>query len=192
MNVRSWQRPCCQTCRHTAGADARCRQFPARVVATLQRPARASRVQPQSGRWDRRPTISRSTVASLLATGLNAKSVDDLAFDKMAVDDLVNVVCIDVRVPNAFGINDNTRTFLAPIKAPGLVDSDLSGALQIERLNARFCVLLHLLCIMVGATRRTVFALVQTEENVTLVIAHVQIIKRRTKRGASQSWVTVH
>jgi hypothetical protein len=111
-------------------------------------------------------------IISFVGTALNAKSLDDFAFDKMALDDLVNVVCIDVRVPNAFGINDDTRTFLAAIQAPGLIDSNLSAAVQIQRFNARLGVLLHLLGVMVGATRRTVSALVQTEENVTLVIAH--------------------
>ena len=34
---------------------------------------------------------------------LNAKPVDDFAFDKMAIDNLVDVVRIDVRVPDAIG-----------------------------------------------------------------------------------------
>jgi hypothetical protein len=54
----------------------------------------------------------------------------------MAVDDLVDVVLIDIGVPDAFGIDDDARTFLASIKTSRLVDSNLAFAVQIERFNA--------------------------------------------------------
>src|SRR4029450_8862940 len=116
-----------------------------------------------------------ASIVLCLGDSLDAKPFDDFAFHKMAVDDLVNVVCIDVGVPDAVGVDDDARTLLAAIQAAGLVDSNLSFAVQIKLFDAGFGMLLHRRRVMVGATCRTVVALVQAKENVTLVVTHAQL-----------------
>ena len=94
----------------------------------------------------------------------------------MAVDNLVDVMCVDVGVPNTFWINDDARTFVTPVKAAGFIDADVSFAVQIKCLDPRFRMLLHAGGVVPAAARSAIFALVKTEKDVTLVIAHAQII----------------
>src|SRR5262245_58904702 len=53
----------------------------------------------------------------------DAQALDDAAVLKMLADDLVDVVLVDVGVPDGVGIDHNTRPFLAAVKAPRLVDA---------------------------------------------------------------------
>ena len=61
----------------------------------------------------------------------------------MRVDDLVDVVEVDVGVPDRFRINDDAPALVAAIQAAGLVDAHFAGAAQAERLDAFLRVLLH-------------------------------------------------
>ena len=113
--------------------------------------------------------------AGIVATpsyALNAKPLDDFTLDQVAVDDLVDVVHIDIRVPDTVGVDDDAGTFLAAVQAARLIDSNFSFAVQIEFFYARFGMLLHFSSVMVRTTGRAVVALVKAEENVTLVVTH--------------------
>ena len=108
----------------------------------------------------------------------------------MTVDDFVDVVRIDIRVPDAIGVDDDAWSLLTAVEAAGFVDANFSLAVQVELLDARFGVFLHFRSVMVRATRRAIFALIQAEENVTLVVAHAQIIRMRAKRAPRRSAIT--
>jgi hypothetical protein len=47
--------------------------------------------------------------------------LDNAAVDDMRIDDLVDIVTIDIGVPNRVGIDDEHRAFVAAIEAAGLV-----------------------------------------------------------------------
>ena len=122
------------------------------------------------------PAINNLSIdAGIVATpsyALNAKPLDDFTLDQVAVDDLVHVVHIDIRVPDTVGVHDDAGTFLAAVQAARLIDSNFSFAVQIEFFYARFGMRLHFSRVMVRTTGRTVVALVKAEENVTLVVTH--------------------
>jgi hypothetical protein len=50
------------------------------------------------------------------------------------VDDLVDVLLVDVRVPGAFRIHDDARAFLAAIEAAGGVDAHAPGPFILSAL----------------------------------------------------------
>ena len=93
----------------------------------------------------------------------------------MRVDDLVDVVEVDVGVPDRFRINDDSWTLVAAIQAAGFVNAHLAGAAQAERLDAFLGVLLHIGGVMTPAAGGALFTLVQAEEHVMLVVAHAAV-----------------
>ena len=103
---------------------------------------------------------------------LDAKPFDNFALHEVRVDDLVDVVLIDVRVPDAFRIHHDTRPLVATVEAARLVDPDLAFTVQAHLLDPRLRMLLHFRCAMTAAAGSALFALVQAKEHVTLVVAH--------------------
>jgi hypothetical protein len=88
------------------------------------------------------------------------------------IDDLVDVVPVDIRIPNVIGIDDDDRAFVATIQATCFVDPDLALAVEIEFLDALLRVRLHFARTLVVAAYFGRVALVAAEKNVTLVITH--------------------
>jgi type IV pilus assembly protein PilM len=84
----------------------------------------------------------------------------------------VDVMLVDVRVPDTLGIDDDARPLVAPVEAAGLVDADPALAVQPHLLDARLGVLLHLRRGVAAAARCSVLADVQAEEHVMPVVAH--------------------
>ena len=74
------------------------------------------------------PSINILSIdAGIVATSsyaLNAKPLDDFTLDQVAVDDLVDVVHIDIRVPDTVGVDDDAGTFLTAVQAAGLINSN--------------------------------------------------------------------
>jgi len=54
---------------------------------------------------------------------------------QVRVDDLVNVVAVDVGVPDLFGIDHRHRPAGAAVHATRLVDAHLAGAVEALRLD---------------------------------------------------------
>jgi hypothetical protein len=88
------------------------------------------------------------------------------------IDDLVDIVPIDIRVPDVVGVDDDDRAFVTTIQAAGLVDPDLALAVEIEFLDPPLGVSLHFARTPVIAADFGRVALVAAEKNVTLVITH--------------------
>ena len=84
----------------------------------------------------------------------------------------VDVVAVDVRVPDAFGVDDDAGPLVAAVEAARLVDPDAALAVQVHLLDPRLGVLLHLGRVVAAAAGRAVLADVQAEEHVAPVVAH--------------------
>src|SRR5262245_52210422 len=107
---------------------------------------------------------------------LDAQTLDDASVLQMLGDDLVNVLLVDVGVPDGVGIDDHHRPLLAAVETSRLVDAHLARAGKLEALHAVLGVVAHLLRAAVGAALLAVGALVAAEEDMTLVVAHHRII----------------
>ena len=102
----------------------------------------------------------------------NLEPVDDSPMKNVRIDDLVDIVPIDIRVPDVVGVDDDDRAFVTTIQAAGPVDPDLALAVEIEFLDALLRVRLHFARTLVVAAYFGRVALVAAEKNVTLVITH--------------------
>src|SRR5688572_1683285 len=119
----------------------------------------------------------------------DAQALHDAAVLEMLADDLVDVVLIDVGVPDSVGVDHGNRPLLAAIEAARLVDANLAGAGKLEALDAVLGVVAHLLRAAVVAALLAVGALVAAEEDVALVIAHVDPGALPELNGAAEGGV---
>src|SRR5262245_34763435 len=76
-------------------------------------------------------------------TRSDLQAVDRLAMDDVAIDDLVDIVFVDVRVPDCFRVDDHAWSLVATIETPRLVDADLAWTGEAELLDALLGVRLH-------------------------------------------------
>ena len=110
-----------------------------------------------------------------------AQALDRPAELQVRLDDLVDVGLIDIAVPDAFRVHHRHRARSAAVQAAGLVDAHLAGAGQALGLDALLAVVERRLRAVVGAAGFAIGALVQSKENVTLVVmrgrgAHAPIL----------------
>src|SRR5689334_3083017 len=64
--------------------------------------------------------------ASTAHVGRQHEALDDAAVLEVRVDDLVDVVAVDVGVPDRLGIDDRHGAAGTAVQAPGFVDAHLS------------------------------------------------------------------
>ena len=91
---------------------------------------------------------------------------------EMVRDDLVNVIAIDVGVPNSFWINDDTGSLRTAVEATRTVDPDPARTGETEFLDSPLGIVAHGLRIVVSAAGLAAFALVNTEKDVIPVVGH--------------------
>jgi hypothetical protein len=108
----------------------------------------------------------------------NAQALYDVTIDEVLVNDFVNIVLIDIGIPNAFRVYDEGRSFIAAIETAGLIDPDASLPGNLELLDARFCIVAYCLRAMVVAARAAIVALIATEKNMMFKITQ-QVTPRR-------------
>lgn len=92
----------------------------------------------------------------------------DFAVDQVRVDDFVDVMFVNVGVPDSFGIDHQHRSEFAAVQAAGLIDSDFAGSIQTQLLDTLLGIFLYCWRTAIGATGATVIALIQTEKYVML------------------------
>src|SRR5262245_391347 len=68
------------------------------------------------------------------------KPLDDLALLEMRVDDLVDVVLVDVRVPDRLRVHHRHRSARTAVQAAGLVDAHAARSGQLLGLHALLAV----------------------------------------------------
>src|ERR1019366_3171164 len=115
------------------------------------------------------------------------QALDDLAALEVRIDDLVDVGRIDVRVPDAFGIDDGHRAAGAAIEATRLVDAHPARPAELLGLDARLAMIEAGLGAVMRARVLTVFPIIEAKEDVPLVVAHCQDSRSRTR----SAWVRV-
>src|SRR5207245_7462078 len=128
------------------------------------------------------PAIVWRTVCAFMSGGMAKRLAADvrrelqalhrLALLQVRIDDLVDVVLVDVGVPDGVGVDHRHRTAGAAVQAACLVDAHLARAGQALGLDARLAVVEAGLRIVVGAAGLADVAAVQAEEDVPLVVAH--------------------
>lgn len=101
---------------------------------------------------------------------------------QVLIDDLVNVVLVHIRVPNALRINHDYRAEFTAVETSGAINSQLGFAGEAKRLDASFGVVAHGLGVVIGATSAAVVALVDAEEHVVAVVRHAHSIKNAARR----------
>src|SRR5688572_15618639 len=108
------------------------------------------------------------------------QAFDHLPILEVRFDDLVDVVLVDIGVPDRFGVDHDHGPRGAAVEAAGLVDADLARTGQALRLHLCLAPVKRLLGMVLGTTGLTVLALVQAKEDVALVIgirvAHAAIL----------------
>ena len=90
----------------------------------------------------------------------------------MLGNNFIHIVFIDIGVPNIVGIDDHHGPFIATIQAACSIDAHFALAIQLERFNSILGISTHPLGIVLITAGAPVIALVNTEKNVVLVIAH--------------------
>ena len=92
----------------------------------------------------------------------------------MLLNDLIDVLTVDIAVPNALGIDHADRPLVAAIQAAGLVDAHPAGSGQPQFLDPGLGMVAHVrgAATVAGRPLRVRPAIVDAEEQVALVIAH--------------------
>jgi hypothetical protein len=91
---------------------------------------------------------------------------------QVRVDDLVDVAGVDVGVPDALRVDHGDGPARTSVQASGLVDADLARAGKAFLLHPRLAVVEALVGAVVGARLLALVAVVEAEEDVSLVVGN--------------------
>lgn len=94
----------------------------------------------------------------------------------MPLDDLINIRFVHKGIPGPFGIHHRHGPTRAAVQAASLVDANFAWAIQPHFGHLAFAMVETFFGSMVGTTVFPIDALVQTEKDVALVIAHARIV----------------
>lgn len=59
---------------------------------------------------------------------------------EVAIDNFINILLIDVAIPDALGIDHHHRPFVTSIETASPIDTDFSGTIFFQILYFLFCV----------------------------------------------------
>jgi hypothetical protein len=111
--------------------------------------------------------------------------------DQVLIDDFVNILLIDIAVPDVVGIDHYDRTFTAAIQTPGSIDTDFAGTGDTQFLAALFRVIAHCLGIEALTAGGTVGAQVNAEEDMISVVGHTPLLYRLAGKKQAATGITV-
>jgi hypothetical protein len=100
----------------------------------------------------------------------NAQALYDLTVDEVLVNDFVNIVLIDIGIPNAFRVYDDGRPFIATIETASLIHPDVSFPGNLKFLDACLRIIAYCLRAMVVTARAPIVALIATEKDMMFEI----------------------
>ena len=100
------------------------------------------------------------------------QSLNDSSVNQMLVDNFVNIVSVNIAVPDGFGIDHQYRPEFTAIKAAGCVDPDACAELITELLDPVFGIRADTLGAVIIAASFAVLALIGAEKNVMIKVAH--------------------
>ena len=104
----------------------------------------------------------------------HAQTLNHLTLSQVRVHNFVNVVCIDIRVPDVFRVHHRNRATGAAVQASGFVDTHFADACQASGLDLRFAAVKTSLGLVLGTAVFAVFTLVETKEDMSLVVGFGQ------------------
>ena len=102
--------------------------------------------------------------------GRYQQPLNHLAQLEVRFNNFVDIVLINIGVPDRFGIDHSHRPRGAAIQATGFVDADLACTRQTRFFNLRLAAVKAFLGAVISATVLTAAALVQAKEYMPLVI----------------------
>ena len=93
----------------------------------------------------------------------------------MAVDNLVDVFLINIRVPGTLRVNHHHWPFLAAVQATGVIDPHLALTRQTKPFYAGLGIIAHGLGIVVGTTWPAILAQVGAKKYVVFIVGFVHL-----------------
>src|SRR5687768_10098201 len=132
-----------------------------------------------SARW---VAVAINVRPSTTDVGRQQQALDHAPLLQVRVDDLVDIVLVDIGVPDGLGVHHGDRAAGATVEAAGLVDAHAARPGQPQRLDARLAMIERLLRLVLRAAGFAVAALVEAEEDVVLVVAHVAFRRAACRR----------
>src|SRR5439155_2460416 len=142
------------------------------------RPARCRAVRCRVRSVQLRARLPGRRSSNAIRRASNLQPFDDPTVHDVRVDDFVDVVAVDVGVPDLFRIDDDDGPLLTTIEAARLVDAHHPLAVEAELLDPLLGIRLHFGRAARGAACLGRVALVAAEKDMVFVIAHV---KRRSE-----------
>ena len=103
---------------------------------------------------------------------LNTQTLDYASVDEMFIDDFIEIILVDIGVPDPFRIHDDSRPQFTTTETPGDIDTHATFAVDAEFLGAFFDIVAHRARIKIRATTLTGFTLIGTEKSVITINTH--------------------
>jgi hypothetical protein len=119
--------------------------------------------------------------------GRESQPFDDFTLLQVALDDLVKIVLIDIAVPDALRVDHCDRSAGAAVETPCLVDAHAARSVERKSLHALLAVIECGLRVVLRTSSLAVAALVETKEDVVLVVGlgHAPILDQSPDRRSS-------
>jgi hypothetical protein len=102
----------------------------------------------------------------------NLQAFNDATIEQVLLNDFLDILFVDVVIPNLFRVNNNHRPVIATIHATGLVDAHLALAFKFQLGNSIFRVGLRFGGAQAVATAFTLASLIAAEENMMFEVTH--------------------
>lgn len=110
--------------------------------------------------------------------GIQSQSIDNSPLYQVTVDDLVQILPVDIGVPDGFRVNHGHRAQLAAIETARVIDPDLTWSRDAELLATPLDVIASLLGTALATALAAVFTLIGTKKHVAGKITHTSFRAR--------------
>ena len=107
----------------------------------------------------------------------------DSAVSEVLLDNLVDVLLVNIAVPDRLGVHDHDGTLGTTIQTSRGVDAHLSLSRQAKLFTALLGVVTHRLCAKALTALAAIFTQVRAEENMVFEVGHLQFAPVRTSLG---------
>ena len=118
----------------------------------------------------------RSSESRTPAAGSDFQAPNHPAVDQVFIDDFIDILPINIAIPDIVRINDQDRTLGTTVQAAGGIDPNLADARDTQLFAALLGMVAHGLRIETLTAGGTVFTQVGAEKNVVAVIGHARTI----------------
>ena len=113
---------------------------------------------------------------------LDPETLDDPSVHQMLVDYFIDILSVDVAVPDIIRVHHQHRSFRTTIETPGRVNPNLAGTRDTKLFAAFLDIVAHGPCIEALTASRAVLAQIGTKKYVVALIRHMQTIPEAEKQ----------